>query len=149
MQPPASADPHVVTVCCAVARAARSLTMSLLCCFSLRDYGSKRKSGKSNIFLHCSSLKLTLTFLLCHLLLLEIPIGGWGCVLCHKQDCGLSAAHVMSVCGVFASPALGFGLGSNSCQAVSFWLQIRLTAQGGVQNYLVAFWDVRIKLSEI
>lgn len=27
-----------------------SLTMSLLCCFSLRDYGSKRKSGKSPVF---------------------------------------------------------------------------------------------------
>lgn len=28
---------------------ANFLTMSLLCCFSLRDYGSKRKSGKSPV----------------------------------------------------------------------------------------------------
>ncbi len=36
-----------------------SLTMSFLCCFSLRDYGSKRKSGKSPVFLHYPSLKQT------------------------------------------------------------------------------------------
>lgn len=28
-----------------------SLTMSFFCCFSFRDYGSKRKSGKSPVFL--------------------------------------------------------------------------------------------------
>lgn len=35
-----------------------SLTMSLLCCFSLRDYGSKRKSGKSPVFFNRPPLML-------------------------------------------------------------------------------------------
>lgn len=48
-----------------------SLTMSLLCCFSFRDYGSKRKSGKSPVFLNYPSLKLTSPSFFCQLVALN------------------------------------------------------------------------------
>lgn len=50
---------------------AKFLTMSLLCCFSLRDYGSKRKSGKSPVlfdflFPHTSSTLHFPQLIACH-----------------------------------------------------------------------------------
>ena len=85
-----------------------SLTMSLLCCFSFRDYGSKRKSGKSPVFPSLSIPKD-------HSLFQPVAPnraspwdlrGLWFCMT-YDSLCVLSVIHVMPVCGVFTCPAAG------------------------------------------
>lgn len=100
-----------------------SLTMSLFCCFSLRDYGSKRKSGKSPVFLHYPSPKLTSPSFLFQLVALNrtplwAPRGGhyaaWRMTL--KLSLWL-VCWVMSMCGKEIE-------GLFTCPGVERWLTV-------------------------
>lgn len=73
---------------------AKFLTMSLFCCFSVRDYGSKRKSGKSPALLDCFSSKYEQRGFFPLNLLLPVKQKIWcrGVVL--VQDTWLSAVSV-------------------------------------------------------
>lgn len=78
-----------------------SLTMSLLCCFSFRDYGSKRKSGKSFVLLIWPYFKLNSPFF-------QFVAPGPRENITLQGICCLISAYRVMLCG----------LSNSSCQTV-------------------------------
>lgn len=129
-----------------------SLTMSFLCCFFLRDYGSKRKSGKSPVFVHYPSLKLTSPSFLFQLVALTViepllKIQGWTLCCMAYDSITLSVTRLLSMwcqCLVCLLVLLWdadllstvFWGGLKNRQALSFWQQSCLTVQGAVSGVI-------------